>query len=176
MNEAQNGSNSRERRHFSPAQKVAIVKRHLVDGVPISDLCEEHQLVPTQFYQWQKQLFENGTAAFERKNKPAGPSPQQRQIELDLLGREGDPVDDGVEPVLAERAPRRLRIADVAGQHLDLERHRAAAGAAAAQVKQVDPARHGQPRARRADDARATDEQNLHVFSLPRPDAGQSRA
>ena len=81
MKDVQNGSNSRERRHFTPQQKVAIVKRHLVDGVPISDLCDEHHLLPTQFYQWQKQLFENGATAFERKGRPPGPSPQERQIQ-----------------------------------------------------------------------------------------------
>ena len=47
-----NGSPRRERRHFTAEQKVAIVKRHLVDGVPVSDLCDEHQLLPNQFYQW----------------------------------------------------------------------------------------------------------------------------
>lgn len=81
MKDAQNGSNLRERRHFTPEQKVAIVKRHLVDGVPISDLCDQHQILPTQFYQWQKQLFEHGATAFERKGKPSGPSPQERRIQ-----------------------------------------------------------------------------------------------
>src|SRR5919201_6869239 len=81
MKDAQNGSNARERRHFTPEQKVAIVKQHLVDGVPISDLCDEHHLLPTQFYQWQKQLFENGATAFERKGRPPGPSPQERRIQ-----------------------------------------------------------------------------------------------
>jgi transposase-like protein len=56
------------RRHFDAAQKVAIVKRHLVDKIPVSDLCDEHQIQPTQFYQWQKQLFDQGASAFERKN------------------------------------------------------------------------------------------------------------
>lgn len=81
MNSAQNGSSPQQRRHFTPEQKVAIVKRHLVDGVPISDLCDECHIQPTQFYQWQKQLFDNGSAAFERKGKPAGPTPQERKIE-----------------------------------------------------------------------------------------------
>lgn len=81
MNAAQNGSNSRERRHFSPEQKVAIVKQHLVDRVPISDLCDRYHIQPTQFYLWQKQLFENGSAAFERKTKSAGPSPAERKIQ-----------------------------------------------------------------------------------------------
>ena len=57
----------KQRRHFDGEQKVAIVKRHLVDKVPVSDVCEEHQMHPTQFYQWQRQLFEHGAAAFERK-------------------------------------------------------------------------------------------------------------
>ena len=73
MDRAQNGSNSRERRHFTPQQKVAIVKAHLVDGVPISDLCDRHHIQPAQFYLWQKQLFENGATAFERKTKASGP-------------------------------------------------------------------------------------------------------
>ena len=76
-----NGSRRRERRHFTAQQKVAIVKRHLVDGVPVSDLCDEHDLLPTQFYQWQKQLFEGGAAAFERKTKPAGPSSVERKVQ-----------------------------------------------------------------------------------------------
>ncbi len=71
----------RERRHFTGQQKTAIVKAHLVDGKSVADLCDEHQIQPTQFYQWQKQLFEQGEAAFERKAKSGAKSPEQRQIE-----------------------------------------------------------------------------------------------
>ena len=74
-------SSKRERRHFTGQQKAAIVKAHLVDGKSVADLCDEHQIQPTQFYQWQKQLFEHGEAAFERKNKRGGKSPQDRKIE-----------------------------------------------------------------------------------------------
>ena len=69
----------RERRHFTGQQKVALVKQHLVDGMAVSDLCDKHQILPTQFYQWQKQLFEGGSAAFERKT--SGKSTEQRRIE-----------------------------------------------------------------------------------------------
>lgn len=58
----------KSRRQFDGSQKVAIVKRHLVDKVPVSDLCDEYQILPNQFYQWQKQLFEQGASAFERKS------------------------------------------------------------------------------------------------------------
>ncbi len=71
----------RERRHFTGQQKTAIVKAHLVDGKSVADLCDEHPIHPTQFYQWQKQLFEQGEAAFERTAKPGAKFAQQRQIE-----------------------------------------------------------------------------------------------
>ncbi|WP_165234573.1 transposase [Aquisphaera insulae] len=56
------------RKNYTPVEKVAILRRHLIDQVPVSDLCDEHKLSPTLFYLWQKQFFENGSAAFERKN------------------------------------------------------------------------------------------------------------
>ena len=69
------------RRQFTGQQKVEIVKRHLIDGVAVSQLCDEQQIQPTQFYQWQKQLFENGEKAFQRQGKTQrGPSAEQRRI------------------------------------------------------------------------------------------------
>ena len=56
------------RKNYTPVEKVAILRRHRLDHVPVSDLCDEHQLAPTLFYLWQKKFFENGPAAFERKN------------------------------------------------------------------------------------------------------------
>jgi transposase len=67
------------RRHYSPAEKVAILRRHLIDRVPISDLCDEYRLPPSIFYAWQKQFFENGSAAFDRERRNA-PSQEQRTI------------------------------------------------------------------------------------------------
>ena len=57
---------AKRRRTFMPEEKVAILRRHLLDGVAVSDLCEEHGLNPTVFYRWQKVFFENAAAAFER--------------------------------------------------------------------------------------------------------------
>ena len=44
-------------------------------------LCDQHHILPTQFYQWQRQLFEKGGAAFERKGKAPGPSLEERKIQ-----------------------------------------------------------------------------------------------
>lgn len=60
------------RKNYTPVEKVAILRRYLIDRVPVSDLCDEHQLQPTLFYLWQKQFFENGAVAFQRKNAIPG--------------------------------------------------------------------------------------------------------
>jgi len=62
-------TDKRVRRQFTPAEKVAIVRRHLLEGTPISDLCDEFDLNPNLFYQWQRQLFENAHLAFENGRK-----------------------------------------------------------------------------------------------------------
>ena len=62
-------SDKQTRRHFMPHEKVAIVKRHLLEGVPVSNLCDEFDINPTLFYQWQRQLFENAHLAFENGRK-----------------------------------------------------------------------------------------------------------
>jgi|GEM_PF-1669155 transposase-like protein len=54
---------SNERKHHSPEEKVAILRRHLIDKIPVSTLCDEHDLHPTVFYRRLKQFFENGAAA-----------------------------------------------------------------------------------------------------------------
>lgn len=64
---------SKERRHFSPEEKVTILREHLLEDKPISEVCEKHQIQPTLFYLWQKTFFENGAAAFERRNGKSKP-------------------------------------------------------------------------------------------------------
>ena len=63
-------SEKRPRRHFSAQEKVAALKRHLLEKVPVSDLCDQLDIYPNQFYNWLKEFFENGHAAFENGRKP----------------------------------------------------------------------------------------------------------
>src|ERR1041384_1629334 len=57
----------KQRKQCAPEEKVAILRRHLLEKEPISKLCDEVGLQPTVFYRWQKEFFENGDAAFEQK-------------------------------------------------------------------------------------------------------------
>jgi transposase-like protein len=58
-------SGTKQRRHFTGQEKVAILRRHLLEKVPVSDLCEEHGIHPTLFYRWQKDWFEQGAVVFD---------------------------------------------------------------------------------------------------------------
>ena len=55
-----------KRRRFGKDQKATILKRYLVDKIPISDLCDEYGIKPNQIYAWQKILFEHAEAAFQQ--------------------------------------------------------------------------------------------------------------
>ena len=57
----------KQRKHYTAEEKVAILRRYLVDREPVSKLCDELALQPTVFYRWQKEFFENGAAAFQTK-------------------------------------------------------------------------------------------------------------
>jgi transposase len=66
------------RKRFTPQEKLAILRLHLLEHTPISDLCDRHGIHPTMFYRWQKEFFENGVAALERRPKRAADLKQQR--------------------------------------------------------------------------------------------------
>lgn len=57
------------RRTFTPSQKVAILRLHLVEHKPVSEICEEYDLAVNLFYKWQKEFFDNGAAAFEKSSR-----------------------------------------------------------------------------------------------------------
>ena len=65
------------------AQPLKVfVKRYLVDKTPVSDLCDELGLQPTQIYQWQKQLFDNAHVAFAKTGRiPKHDDTKDKKIE-----------------------------------------------------------------------------------------------
>jgi transposase len=87
-----NKESESQRRQFSPEQKIKILRQHLLDKVPISEVCERHQITPTQFYQWQKTFFENGAAAFARPNVRASNREEQRLAKLEAKLQRKDEV------------------------------------------------------------------------------------
>jgi len=68
----------RQRKHYTAEEKVAILRRHLLEQKPVSKLCDEVGLQPTVFYRWQEELCENRVAAFQAKARSDHQAEQER--------------------------------------------------------------------------------------------------
>src|SRR5204863_6217908 len=88
------------RRHLPVSEKVGAVKRHLLEGTPVSQLCEELGIKPTVFYTWQKLLFENAHLALEN-------------------GRKSKAVDDAKEKKIEHLEAKLLRKNEVLGELME---------------------------------------------------------
>jgi transposase len=66
----------RQRRHFTPEQKAEHLRRHLVEKIPVSDICNELKLQPTVFYDWLRTLMAQAPKALESPTR--GPSPEKK--------------------------------------------------------------------------------------------------
>ncbi|MGC9329012.1 MAG: transposase [Candidatus Hinthialibacter sp.] len=88
----------KSRKHYTPEEKGAILRRHLLDHKFVSDLCEELNLQPIVFYRWQKEFFENGAAAFEKNSSPQQSAAEKKIIALEeKLKRKNEVMDELME-------------------------------------------------------------------------------
>ena len=87
---------------------MAILREHLIERVPISEVCDKHGLPPTMFYAWQKRLFEEGAAVFEQ---PRAKSTRQQAAEQRKI--------DALEAKVAEKNE---VLAELMGEHVALKK------------------------------------------------------
>lgn len=93
------------RKHYTADEKVAILRRHLLDKEPISQICDELGLQPTVFYRWQKEFFENGAVAFQSKVRSTQAAEQERIAYLEKKIQRKDEV-----------------LAELMGEHIALKK------------------------------------------------------
>lgn len=98
------------RRRFSAAEKSKALKRHLVEGIPISKVCDDLQIKPSQFYQWQAQVFQNLENLFDR---PRGPKPSEHSEQLIQLENKVREKDEVIAELMAEY----LKVKKKTGDH-----------------------------------------------------------
>ena len=98
---------SNDRRHFTGTQKLAILREHLIEKSPISDVCQKHDLQPTLFYLWQKKLFEDGAAVFD--TKAAGSRQQNTEAQK-------------IQALEAKIQQKNEVLAELMGEHVELKK------------------------------------------------------
>lgn len=100
----------RTRRKFSAEDKAAILRQHLVDKKPVSDVCDEYGIQPSVFYGWQRQLMENMASALD-----AGAGRRQRN------GRE-EKLTSKIEALETKLAKKDNVIAEVTEEFVRLKK------------------------------------------------------
>ena len=98
------------RKILTPEQKIAILREHLIEKVPVSEICDKHGVSVVNFYNWQKQLFENGAIAFERKTNSANAK------------RQDDANAAKIEKMEAKLQQKNEVIAELLQEHVELKK------------------------------------------------------
>jgi transposase-like protein len=61
----------RTHRRYTPEQKAALVRQHVVDKKPVSEICSAAQLQPSMFYKWERDLLEAAPSVFAGHRAPS---------------------------------------------------------------------------------------------------------
>jgi len=61
----------RKRHYFTAEQKAELLRRHLVDKVPVSQICNENELQPSVFQEWLTQLMALAPNVLASSREPA---------------------------------------------------------------------------------------------------------
>jgi transposase len=100
---------TKKRNHRSPEEKAALLKRHHIEKVAITALCEEVGLQPSVFYGWQRDLFERAPQVLG--SAPLGRS-SSRELELEKQ----------VAALQAKLARKDQVIAEISQEYVDLKK------------------------------------------------------
>jgi len=103
-----------KRKKFSPQEKVRLLRLHLVEKEPVSDICDQHGLNPNVFYRWQKIFFENGSAAFEKAGKGRNDSQSKKLLEkVDKLQAKLANKDEVIAEIMASHVALKKSLGEV---------------------------------------------------------------
>ncbi|HON92907.1 MAG: transposase [Phycisphaerae bacterium] len=92
------------RRQFSAQEKMQILRLHLLEHKPISEVCQQYDLNPNLFYRRQQELFEHGAVAFERTSHAVEDRVAQKlQKEVTQLKARLASKDEVIGEIMAEQ-------------------------------------------------------------------------
>jgi transposase-like protein len=79
-----------QRKHYSASRKVEIVREHLENQIPVSELSRRYGIHPNMIHKWKKELFENAVDTFGRKKRhmAAGEGVRAEQLRRKLKDKD----------------------------------------------------------------------------------------
>lgn len=101
----------KSRRNYTGAEKIVLLREHLIEKVPISELCDKHGLQPTVFYQWQKKLFEEGASVLERSRALSRRTQPSETRRIESLERKLDEKNEVLAELMGEYVALKKQLA-----------------------------------------------------------------
>lgn len=74
----------RTRRRHTPEQKAALLRQHVVEKKPVSEICSTAEIQPSVFYKWERDLLEAAPALFTGRRAPS----REQELEAKLAALE----------------------------------------------------------------------------------------
>jgi len=103
-----------KRNKFSAQEKVRLLRLHLIEKTPVSDICDQHNLNPNVFYRWQQQFFENGTAAFGKDTaKDKDFNTRKYEREIDRLKAKLTQKDEVIAEIMASHVELKKNLGEI---------------------------------------------------------------
>ena len=98
---------SKKRCHFTAEEKVALIRKHLIDKIPISELCDENKITASRFYGWMKIFFDNGKDAFKGSGRVKKDTRDQKikELEAKIADR-----DEGIAELMMEHVKLKKKL------------------------------------------------------------------
>lgn len=98
-----------KRRAFWAEKKAEVLRRHLVDKIPVSNLCDGYKIQPGLFYNWRRQMTANLSAALQDGRSTSRSDGELQMAQARIVALE------------AKLARKDAIIADISEEHLQLK-------------------------------------------------------
>lgn len=102
-----------KRKKFTAEEKVRFLRLHLIEKVPVSDICDQHGLNPNVFYRWQQQFFENGASAFDPKGKSQDSQAKKSEQQIAQLKAKLAYKDEVIAEIMASHVELKKSLGEI---------------------------------------------------------------
>lgn len=106
----------KKRRKWTPEQRAAILREHLVDKKPVSDVCDKHGIQPSLFYSWMRQLCDNMETALQDGRSNGNGVLERKIAKLEKQVAESDDLITDKQRVIAEVTEEYVKLKKTLGQ------------------------------------------------------------
>lgn len=74
------------KKRYTSEEKIIILREHLENKIPISEIAEKYLVHPNALYQWKKQLYESSSGNIKSKHEAKNLNKAEKRIaELESL-------------------------------------------------------------------------------------------